>query len=262
MDSERWKRIDNLLHAALERPPAEREGFLRQACEGDEALEREVRSLLASDQRAGSFLDSPAAELLESEESTVTQLAGQTISHYKVLEMLGAGGMGVVYKAFDTKLNRLVALKFLPPHLRHNAELKRRLKEEAHAASTLDHPNIVVIHDIDEAPGGDLFIAMAFHEGVTLRARIGEEKNGAGLPAAQALHIARQIASGLAKAHERGILHRDIKPGNVIVAKDGVARIIDFGLAKSSDATASVDGIHKRDSAVHVSRAGIRQGAR
>jgi len=245
MDSERWKRIDSLLHAALERPPAEREGFLRQACAGDEGLEREVRSLLASDQQAGSFLDSPAAELLESEESTVTHLAGQTISHYKVLEMLGAGGMGVVYKAFDTKLNRLVALKFLPPHLRHNDELKRRLKEEARAASTLDHPNIVVIHDIDEAPGGDLFIAMAFHEGVTLRARIAAENTDAGLPVAEALHIARQIASGLAKAHERGILHRDIKPGNVIVAKDGVARIIDFGLAKSSDATASVDGSTK-----------------
>jgi len=245
MDSERWKRIDSLLHAALEHPRAEREGFLRQACAGDEGLEREVRSLLASDQQAGSFLDSPAAELLESEESTVTQLAGQTISHYKVLEMLGAGGMGVVYKAFDPKLNRLVALKFLPPHLRQNDELKRRLKEEARAASTLDHPNIVVIHDIDEAPGGDLFIAMAFHEGVTLRARIAAENTDAGLPVAEALHIARQIASGLAKAHERGILHRDIKPGNVIVAKDGVTRIIDFGLAKSTDATASVDGSTK-----------------
>ena len=246
MDSERWKRIDSLLHAALERPPAEREEFLRHACAGDEGLEREVRSLVASDQQAGSFLDSPApAELLELDESTVTQLAGQTISHYKVLEMLGAGGMGVVYKAFDTKLNRLVALKFLPPHLRHNDELKRRLKEEARAASTLDHPNIVVIHDIDEAPEGDLFIAMAFHEGVTLRARIAAEENGAGLPVAEALHIARQIASGLAKAHERGILHRDIKPGNVIVAKDGVTRIIDFGLAKSSDAAASLDGSTK-----------------
>jgi tetratricopeptide (TPR) repeat protein len=247
MDPERWKRIDSLLHAALERPPAEREEFLRKACAGDEGLEQEVQSLLASDQQAGSFLDSPApaAELLELDESTVTHLAGQTISHYKVLEMLGAGGMGVVYKAFDTKLNRLVALKFLPPHLRHNDELKRRLKEEARAASTLDHPNIVVIHDIDEAPGGDLFIAMAFHEGVTLRARIAAEKNGAGLPVAEALHIARQIASGLAKAHERGILHRDIKPGNVIVAKDGVTRIIDFGLAKSSDAEASLDGSTK-----------------
>ncbi|MGO9262449.1 MAG: protein kinase domain-containing protein, partial [Bryobacteraceae bacterium] len=137
-----------------------------------------------------------------------------------------------------------------PPHLRHDEELKRRLKEEARAASTLDHPNIVVIYDIDEAPGGDLFIAMAFHEGVTLhdrirRSRFRGDKPGAGLPVAEALQIARQIASGLGKAHERGIFHRDIKPSNVMVAKDGVARIIDFGLAKPSEATATMDGTTK-----------------
>lgn len=191
------------------------------------------------------FLDRPAIEnapqLLE--DSTVTRVAGQTVSHYKILEMLGTGGMGVVYKAFDTKLDRHVALKFLPTHLRRNEELKRRLKEEARAASTLDHPNIVLIHDIDETPDGDLFIAMAFHEGATLRDRIGAASGG--LPVAEALEIARQIATGLARAHERGILHRDVKPGNVIVAQDGVARIIAFGLAKSSDATVTADGSTK-----------------
>jgi serine/threonine protein kinase/formylglycine-generating enzyme required for sulfatase activity/dienelactone hydrolase len=239
MDSERWKQIDSLLQSALEHAPGERAEFLRQACAGDEALEREVRSLLASQQEAGSFLDSPAMEVAA---RTIAQsdLTGRNISHYKILEMLGAGGMGVVYKAFDTKLDRFVALKFLPQHLRHDGELKRRLTEEARAASALDHSNIVVIYEIDEVPGGDLFIAMAFHEGVTLRERI-----GAGLPVPEALQIARQIASGLAKAHERGIFHRDIKPSNVIVAKDGVARIIDFGLAKSSEATATLDGSSK-----------------
>src|ERR1035437_1010769 len=213
MDSEQWKRIDNLLHAALERPPAERDAFRKRECAGDAALEREVRSLIASDQQVGSFLDGPAVaampperwreieslyhaarergravlaetdpelcreveELLAREESTVTHLAGQTISHYRILEMLGAGGMGVVYKAYDTKLERLVALKFLPPHLRHDQELKRRLSEEARAASTLDHSNIVVIYDIDETPGGDLFIAMAFHEGRSEERRVGKE---------------------------------------------------------------------------------------
>ena len=154
-----------------------------------------------------------------------------------------------------------MALKFLPPHLRHDEELKRRLTEEARAASTLDHANIVVIHDIDETPDGDLFIAMAFHEGVTLRDRIGRDQP-AGLPVAEALQIARQIASGLAKAHERGILHRDIKPGNIIVDKDGVARIIDFGLAKSTRSHRDPGWLHERDSALHVSRAGLRQAAR
>ena len=282
MDPEQWKRIDNLLHAALERPPAERDAFLKRECAGDKALEREVRSLLAFDQQAGSFLDGPALgampperwreieslyhaarergravlaetdpelrreveELLAKEDGTATHLTGQTISQYRILEMLGAGGMGVVYKAYDTKLDRQVALKFLPPHLRHNQELKRRLSEEARAASTLDHSNIVVIYDIDETPDGDLFIAMAFHEGETLRDRIERDKPK-GMPVAEALQIARQIAAGLAKAHERGIFHRDIKPSNVIVAKDGVARIIDFGLAKSSAATATLDGSTK-----------------
>jgi len=254
MDSEQWKRVDNLFHSVLERPPGERDAFLRQACATDEALEREVRSLLASQQEVGSFLESPPIEVAALALAQ-TGLAGQTVSHYKILEMLGAGGMGVVYKAFDTKLDRLVALKFLPPHMRHDDELKRRLTEEARAASALDHPNIVVIYDIDETPDGALFIAMAFHEGVTLRdkmgpGRMGEDtagqaKAGARLPVAEALQIARQIASGLARAHERGIFHRDIKPSNVVVAKDGVARIIDFGLAKSSDATATLDGTTK-----------------
>ena len=282
MDSDQWKRIDSLLHAALERPPAERDAFLRRECAGDEALEQEVRSLIASDREAGSFLDEPALaampperwreieslyhatrehgcaaladtdpelrreveELLAREESAGTRLTGQTISHYRILEMLGAGGMGVVYKAHDSKLDRPVALKFLPPHLRHNQELKRRLAEEARAASTLDHPKIAVIHDIDETAGGDLFIAMAFHDGDTLQGRMERDKPK-GMPAAEAMQVARQIAAGLAKAHERGILHRDIKPSNVIVAKDGVARIIDFGLAKSIEATATVDGSTK-----------------
>jgi len=243
MDPERWNRIEALLHEALERPQAERGAYLRQASGGDEELEREVQSLVAADERAGSFLETPAAEQA-AREIAQTELAGQTVSHYRILEMLGAGGMGVVYKAFDTRLDRHVALKFLPPHLRQNEELKQRLAEEARSASTLDHPNIVVVHDIGETPNGDLFIAMAFHEGVTLRHKIEAAKPGA-LPVAEALQIARQVASGLARAHERGILHRDIKPGNIIVDKDGVARIIDFGLAKSAAATATMDGSTK-----------------
>ncbi len=232
MTPERFRQVEELYDAARQASPTVRTAMLAGM---DPEMRRHVEARLkqASDGEAPESLGAP----------TVTHLLSQTISHYKILEMLGAGGMGVVYKAFDTKLDRHVALKFLPTHLRRNEELKRRLKEEARAASTLDHPNIVVIHDIDETPDGDLFIAMAFHEGATLRHEIEAAKSG--MPVADALHIARQIALGLAKAHDRGILHRDIKPANVIVAKDGVARIIDFGLAKSSESAATLDGSAK-----------------
>jgi serine/threonine protein kinase/Tol biopolymer transport system component len=227
MTPEHWRDIERLYHSA-------REGGLAVLSGTDPELRREVEKLLAQD-ASGRILDRSASDLLyemalpEQPDNVVSNLAGRTISHYSVLERLGAGGMGVVYKAFDTKLNRPVALKFLPQQLRHDPELKDRLTQEARAASALDHPNIVVIHEISEA-GDDLFIAMAFHEGATLRARITSP-----MSIEDALQIARQVASGLAKAHENGILHRDIKPSNVVVAKDGIVRIIDFGLAKSID---------------------------
>jgi eukaryotic-like serine/threonine-protein kinase len=237
---ERWRQIEGLYHSALQHGP----GVLAGA---DPELRSEVEKLLAQDSE-GKILDRPASELLEAFTAAERaaggpfDLAGQTISHYRIQEKLGAGGMGVVYKAFDTKLNRLVALKFLSPHLSHDAALRRQLSEEARAASALDHPNIVVIYDIDETSRGDVFIAMAFHEGETLQTRIRRIEDGVPMPVAEALNIARQVASGLARAHERGIFHRDIKPGNVVVAKDGIARIIDFGLAKSTETTATVDG--------------------
>jgi eukaryotic-like serine/threonine-protein kinase len=248
---DRRKLVDYLFQSALARPVWERDAFLREACAGDEALDREVRLLLAAHDKAGSFLDCTAIEEAAREglsDSTVTHLqtdvpsdlSGHIVSQYKILERLGAGGMGVVYKARDTKLDRLVALKFLPQNVSHNKELKARLIDEARAASALDHPNILVIYDIGEAASGELFIAMAYHQGATLQERI-----RTGLPVAEALQIARQIALGLAKAHEHGIFHRDIKPSNVIVASDGIARIIDFGLAKTSDATVTADGSTK-----------------
>jgi serine/threonine protein kinase/formylglycine-generating enzyme required for sulfatase activity/predicted esterase len=238
MTPERRREIEELYHLARERDPA-------VLANTEPELRREVETLLAQDS-GGRIPDRQAAEL--SEESAATQAvagaelgwAGQTVSHYRILEKLGTGGMGVVYKAFDEQLGRLVALKFLPAHMRHNEELKQRLTQEARAASALDHPNIVVVHAIDETQGGDLFIAMALHEGATLR-----ERMSTGLPVTDALQIARQIASGLARAHEHGIIHRDIKPSNIIVDKDGIARIIDFGLAKSIDATATLDGSTK-----------------
>tara|TARA_B100001123_G_scaffold79902_1_gene90716 strand:- start:4299 stop:7229 length:2931 start_codon:yes stop_codon:yes gene_type:complete len=155
-------------------------------------------------------------------------MEGQNFSHYEVLERLGGGGMGVVYKALDTKLKRHVALKFLPHELTRDDQAQARFIQEAQAASALDHPNICTIHEIDATPDGQMFIAMAFYDGEPLKDLI---DRGA-IPVDQAVNIATQIALGLTKAHSAGIVHRDIKPANVMVTKDGFVKIVDFGIAK------------------------------
>ena len=155
-------------------------------------------------------------------------MIGETISHYRILSKLGEGGMGVVYRAEDTKLKRSVALKFLPPELTRDPEAKERFIREAQAASALDHPNICTVHEIDETAEGQLFICMAYYEGETLKERI---RRGL-LPLEEAVRIALQVGQGLAKAHAGGIVHRDVKPANVVITKDEVAKILDFGLAK------------------------------
>jgi serine/threonine protein kinase/tetratricopeptide (TPR) repeat protein len=160
-------------------------------------------------------------------------MIGKTVSHYTILEKLGEGGMGVVYKAEDTRLKRTVALKFLPPELTRDTRAKARFVQEAQAASALDHPNICTIHEIDETREGQMFIAMACYEGESLKAKI--ERGRLGLD--EALDVAIQIGRGLTRAHEKGIVHRDIKPGNVLVTRDGLVKIVDFGLAKLSGAT-------------------------
>jgi len=155
-------------------------------------------------------------------------MVGTTVSHYRILERLGGGGMGVVYKAQDLKLDRTVALKFLPPNLTHDPDAKQRFVHEAKAASALQHNNICVIHDIDETADGQLFICMEFYDGETLKKKI---ERGP-LKTDDAIEITSQVAQGLAKAHEHGIVHRDIKPANIFITSDGSARILDFGLAK------------------------------
>ncbi len=157
-------------------------------------------------------------------------MIGKTILHYRIIEQLGAGGMGVVYKAEDTKLKRTVALKFLPPDLTHDPDVKARFIQEAQAASALEHPNICNIHEINETKDGQLFIVMSCYEGYTLKEKIKDHK----LEVKEAIDIAIQVAQGLAKAHSKGIIHRDIKPANIFITTDGLVKIVDFGLAKLS----------------------------
>src|SRR3990172_7771178 len=144
-------------------------------------------------------------------------MIGETISHYRIVEMIGGGGMGLVYKAEDTKLKRLVALKFLPPALTMDLEAKKRFINEAQAASSLQHDNICSIHDIDETDHGQMFICMDFYEGETLKKKIAQGH----LSIEEAADIAVQLARGLAEAHEHGIIHRDIKPANILITKSG-----------------------------------------
>ena len=180
-------------------------------------------------------------------------MTGQTLSHYRVLEKLGAGGMGVVYKAQDLKLDRLVALKFLPPHLSADPQQKQQFIQEAKAACALDHTNIGVVHDIDETGDGQLFIVMAYYEGETLARRIER-----GVSIQETIDIAIQILKALQAAHEHGIVHRDIKPGNILLTPDGMAKVIDFGLAKVADVTVTLDEGTTRGTIAYMSPEQVR----
>jgi serine/threonine protein kinase len=160
-----------------------------------------------------------------------TAVVGAPVSRYRILSPIGIGGMGVVYRAEDTRLGRPVALKFLPPLPAPNPRARERFLDEARAASALDHPNICTIYEVGETAGGQLYIAMACYDGETLKRRL---ERGP-LSAAEALHVALQVARGLAKAHRRGIVHRDVKPANLMITADGIVKILDFGIAQTPE---------------------------
>ncbi len=228
MNSERERNITTIFHSAIARDPDQRVAFLNEACAGDAVLRREVEGLIAAHERAGSFIASPAYErdatLLA---GSAGALAGQSFGQYRLISLLGAGGMGEVYLAEDTRLDRRVALKVLPVHLTSDQRQVGRFQQEARAASGLNHPNIVTIYEINEAAGTH-YIATEYIEGMTLRTRLGRS----GLPLGEALEIALQVASALNAAHSAGVAHSDIKPENVMLRPDGYVKVLDFGIAK------------------------------
>jgi serine/threonine protein kinase len=232
MDSQHWQQVDQLFQAVLEMEPDERSGFLDRACSDDDTLRKEVESLLNYDSHPPDLIDASAfdlvARLLTSESKKLA--AGQYCGHYKVLGLLGTGGMGEVYLAHDTSLGRRVALKILPLEFNVDDERTRRFQQEARAASALNHPNILTIHQIGQLEGRR-FIATEYIEGRTLRELLRESA----LDAGKAAEIATQVAGALAAAHQAGIVHRDIKPENIMIRPDGYVKVLDFGLAKLTE---------------------------
>jgi serine/threonine protein kinase/Tol biopolymer transport system component len=231
MTPERYRQVGEIYHAALEVDMDQRAGFLERACAGDENLRREVDSLLNSNEEVGDFIASPAlavaAEMLA--ESETGRLIGQIVSHYRIHSLIGAGGMGRVYLAEDTELGRRVALKFLPEYCTHDKHQLQRFRQEARAASALNHPNILTVYEVGQVTGSE-FIATEYVEGETLRTRLKDKP----LSLPEALRVATQIADALVSAHDAGIVHRDIKPENVMIRRDGIVKVMDFGLAKLS----------------------------
>ena len=232
MTPERWQQINDLYHSSLEREPFERAAYVAQVCAGDEDLRQEIESLLSSHEQDDGFIDEPVAgvvaRLLITEQTD--SLTGAELGHYQVLAAIGTGGMGEVYLAKDAKLNRQVAIKFLPDRFRLEADRVRRFQQEARAASALNHPNILTIYEIAETENRPYIVA-EFIDGQTLRQVIA---NG-GLKLSEALDVAIQISSALTAAHAAGITHRDIKPENIMLRPDGYVKVLDFGLAKLTD---------------------------
>ncbi len=257
MTSDRHDQIERLCHAASEYDRSDRAAFLATACGWDEALRREVESLLAHDASAKDFMSVPALQIIAERRASLGEddggaplSAGTRLGPYEIQFPLGAGGMGEVYLAEDTRLHRKVAIKLLPADSVNDEDAKRRLLREARAAAALDHPNICTIHEVNEAEGRP-FIVMQYVEGETLAASMVRKP----LDLVHALTVARQVASALAEAHRHGIVHLDIKPQNIMLAPHGAVKVLDFGLAE----VASAIGPHA-ESASEVTAPGVIAG--
>jgi serine/threonine protein kinase/WD40 repeat protein len=235
MPSDRWRRVEELYHAALDLPPEQRSAFIQRECDPDLDLRQELESLLAAEEPASELFQGAEVRIKlqdavsMADEHPVIDLVGKNISHYRVLSRLGAGGMGEVYRARDTRIERDVALKVLPHSLAGDRDRLRRFEQEARTVGKLNHPNILSLYDIGEQ-GEIHFIVTELLEGATLRQKLGQSS----FPPRRAIEYAMQIAHGLAAAHEKGIIHRDIKPENLFITKDARIKILDFGLAKQS----------------------------
>lgn len=230
----RWLRVQSLFSAAIECEPSQRDALLARECSEDPELGREVRSLLAAHDKSG-LVDQLASEISAPSlwRARVDEMDwhGRSVAQYFVIEPLAAGAMGLVYRARDERLGRQVALKFLPSHENSQPEAQQRFLLEARAAAALDHPNICTIHEIGTTADGHLFIAMPLYAGETLQARL---ERGP-LSMREALDIALQVATGLDKAHEHSVVHRDVKPSNVMLLPDGTVKVLDFGVARVID---------------------------
>src|SRR5438477_1543285 len=232
MEPELWQRITDLFDEAMTRGPKERIAFLEEACEGDRDLREQVERLLKSHEKSGGFLESSAfavaPELLRDDRAGAP--VGKVIGHYRIESLIGVGGMGEVYLARDERLGRKVALKLLPERLTVDETQLSRFKTEARSASALNHPNILTVYEIG-AEANRQFIATEFIEGITLRASLGCGR----MNLHDALEIAVQVASALAAAHETGVVHRDMKPENIMLRPDGYVKVLDFGIAKLTE---------------------------